>query len=215
MPVFDWLVRFINLIKEVTGLLNIGKGMEQTIAAAEELNMKNYRLQGFSSTRFAAYFEVSLENFIRSFPIIVRALEERKLSREKKIREEAEKHLGHILDAKFVLILLGTRDIYRVIATTSCKLQKVEQFQWEVVRTLKSAINKLADMADKMQIDDDNSEVDDADWSSLSKNIQDIKRGQFMNIALEGGSERRHGRIRDYMGHQNDFTTIHRQIAKY
>ena len=212
-PVFDWLVRFINIIKEVTGLLNIGKGLEQTIAAAEELNMKNYRLQGFSSTRFAAYFEVSLENFIRSFPIIVRALEERKLSREKKVREEAEKHLGHILDAKFVLILLGTRDIYRVIATTSCKLQKVEQFQWEVVRTLKSAINKLADMADKMQIDDDNSEVDDADWSSLSKNIQDIKRGQFMNIALEGGSERRHGRIRDYMGHQNDFTTVQNRLS--
>ena len=95
MQVFDWLVRFTNVIKEVTGLLNIGKGLEQMIAAAEELNTKRYILQGFCATRFAAYFEVSLENFIRSYPVIVRVLEERKNSSDKKVREEAEKHLGH------------------------------------------------------------------------------------------------------------------------
>ena len=126
--VFSWLVRFTNVITDVTGLLNIGKGLEQTIAAAEELQLKRYRLQGFSTTRFAAYFEVSLANFIRSYPVIVRALQERKQSREKKVRDEAEKHLGHILDTKFVGMLLGCRDIYRVIATASCDLQKVEQF---------------------------------------------------------------------------------------
>ena len=61
---FQWLVRFTNIIKEVTGLLNIGKGLEQMLDAAKELEMKSYRLQGYCSTRFGAYFEVSLNNFI-------------------------------------------------------------------------------------------------------------------------------------------------------
>ena len=42
-PYFDWLVRFTNIIKGVTGLLNIGKGLEQMFDAAEELYMKTYR----------------------------------------------------------------------------------------------------------------------------------------------------------------------------
>ena len=110
--IFDWLVRFTNIIKAITGLINIGKGLEQMIAAGEELNVKRYRLQGYCATRFAAYFEVSLENFIRSYPVIFRVLQERKDSKEKKVRDEAEKYLGQILDTKFVGMLLGCRDIY-------------------------------------------------------------------------------------------------------
>ena len=127
--------------------------------------------------------------------------------------------MGHILDTKFVLLLLGTRDIYRVIATTSCKLQKVEQFQWEVTRTLKNAISRLSDMAEDLDIEEpennhpeaENEIVDDA-WSSLKQNIGDIRNGKFKNIAIGGGLERRHGRIRDYMGHQNDFTTAQNRL---
>ena len=110
-PDFDWLVRFTNIIKEVTGLLNIGKGLEQMLDAAEELDMKTYRLQGYCPTRFAAYFEVSLNNFIKSYPIIIRALGERKASKEKKVRDQAEKLLGKLLDVKFVGTLLGCRNV--------------------------------------------------------------------------------------------------------
>ena len=43
--------------------LNIGKGFEQCLSAAEDENIKFYKLTGPSNTRFAAYFERSLLNF--------------------------------------------------------------------------------------------------------------------------------------------------------
>ena len=33
---FDWLVRFTNVFKEITGLLYIGKGLEQMLDASKD-----------------------------------------------------------------------------------------------------------------------------------------------------------------------------------
>ena len=148
---FEWLFRFTNIIQEITGLLNIGKGLEQMLDAAKDLEMKSYKLQGYCPTRFAAYFEVSLVNFIKTYPIIIQALAERKESKNKKVRNQAEKLFSQILDIKFVGILLGCRDIYRVIATTYSWLQLMEQFPWVVTKTL-SDIIKLSAMADNLDI---------------------------------------------------------------
>ena len=218
---FQWLVRFTNIIKEVTGLLNIGKGLEQMLDAAKELDMKSYRLQGYCSTRFAAYFEVSLNNFIKSYPIIIRALGERKTSKEKKVRDQAEKLLGQLLDVKFVGSLLGSRDIYCIIATASCQLQKVEQFPWEVTQILKSVIAKLSAMADNLHIDHHQGDDPDHDqvpavlhdWDNLSCHLDDLKKGIFLSMAVGSAPERRQGRIRDYLGHQDDFTTIKNRLS--
>ena len=54
LPIFQWLDTFINEVGEITKILSIGKGLEQVMQAANELNMVLYKLQTYSTTRFAA-----------------------------------------------------------------------------------------------------------------------------------------------------------------
>ena len=135
------------------------------------------------------------------------------------MRDQAKKLLGQLLDVKFVGSLLGSRDIYRVIATASCQLQQVEQFPWEVTRTLRSVIAKLSGMADNLPIDHDTEQDHDqlpADlqhWDNLSCHIDNLRKGKFLSMAVGSAPERRQGRIRDYLGHQNDFTTIKNRLT--
>ena len=79
--------------------------------AAKDLERKSYKLQGYCPTRFSAYFEVILVKFIKTYPIIIQALAERKESKNKKVRDQVEKLLSQILGIKFVGIIRGCRDI--------------------------------------------------------------------------------------------------------
>ena len=117
------------------------------------------------------------------------------------MRYQAEKLLGKILDVKFVGTLLGGRDVYRVIATTSCQLQEVEQFPWQVTKTLRAVVDKLSSMSNNLHIDDEQVQghVDLHDWHNLAYHLDDLKEGIFLNMAVESASERRQGRIRDYI----------------
>ncbi len=53
MAVFNWLNQLIKLIRDISSTINIGKGLEQSLEAADELNQKLYKLHGYSETRFA------------------------------------------------------------------------------------------------------------------------------------------------------------------
>ena len=83
---------------------------------------------------------MSLDNFIKIYSVILSALDESKQSVTKKSRDWADKNLVRILDIKFVEMVLGCMDIYRVIATASRNLFNVEQFPWEATRTLNDLI---------------------------------------------------------------------------
>ena len=71
MTTDDWFVEHISIVNGIIQILNIGKGLEQCLTAAEEQNRRRYRLTNLSTTRFSAYFERSLSNFEKDFPIIV------------------------------------------------------------------------------------------------------------------------------------------------
>ena len=60
--VFDWFVEHISIVNGIIQTLNIGKGLEQCLTAAEEQNRRLYRLTNLSTTRFSAYFERSLSS---------------------------------------------------------------------------------------------------------------------------------------------------------
>ena len=45
LPICAWLVRFTFNVGEVTRILGIGKGLEQTKEAATDLELKLYKLQ--------------------------------------------------------------------------------------------------------------------------------------------------------------------------
>ena len=65
-------------------------------------------------------------------------------------------------------------------------------------------------MADKLKIDEEETvqSVDPKDWPSLSGSLADLREGKFQSIAIGSAPERRQGRIRNYMGHGNDLTTL-------
>ena len=44
MAIFNWLNQLIKLIGDVTSTINIGKGLEQSLEAADELNQKLFKL---------------------------------------------------------------------------------------------------------------------------------------------------------------------------
>ena len=147
---FEWLVRFTNEVGDVTSILGIGKGLEQTRQSVAELDQKLYKLQAYSVTRFASHVEKTYRNTYRSYEIIVRTSEKRAESSDKKVREAAKELRSKLLTTKFAGTLLGLTDIYRVIATASCDLQRVEQFPWEVLAVLKNVVKKLQKMSETL-----------------------------------------------------------------
>ena len=233
LQIFDWLVNFTTDVGEVTRVLGIGKGLEQSRQAATELDQQLYKLQAYSVTRFASHVEKTYINTYRSFEIIVRTLQVRAESSDKKVSEVAKTLLSKLLSTKFVGTLLGCIDIYRVIATGSCDLQRVEQFPWEVVGVLNDLIEKLKGMSETLRIlptdtnsnmtvvnmdeeegsEDDTITVDKHEWPMLSKHLEELKSGKFKNLAIGAGPGRRAGRIRDYMGHENDLLTVQNRLS--
>ena len=223
LSIFDWLVKFTNVVGDITKLLKIGKGLEQTKEAANELKKRLYKLQAYSVTRFASHVEKSYTNTFRSFEIIVKTLEVRSESNDKKVREAAETLRTKILTTKFVGTLLGCIDVYRVIATASCDLQAVEQFPWQVVSRLKTVIATLNCMSNSLKIvavdanenvePEDTIEVDPKYWPHLAAHIEELKTGKFKNLAIGSRAERNSGRIRSYFAHENDLMTVQNRLT--
>ena len=70
-------------------MLNIGKGLEQSLEAAEEVGEKFVKLKSLSDTRFSAYFEKSIENFEKRTETTITALKKRTESTNKEVRDKA------------------------------------------------------------------------------------------------------------------------------
>ena len=225
LPIFEWLVRFTSDIGDVTRLLGIGKGLEQSKQSAAELEQRLYKLQAYSVTRFASHVEKTYTNAYRSYEIIVRTLQTRAASNDKKVSEAAKELSSKLLTTKFVGTLLGCTDIYRVIATASCDLQQVEQFPWQVLAVLNDVIAKLKKMSTTLKIVpaaepstegeevEETIEVDGNEWPLLAKHLEELKSGKFKTLAVGAGPARRAGRIRAFLGHENDLLTVQNRLT--
>ena len=86
--ILDWLEKHIKLINEATEILSIGKGLQQSLQAADTLDEKLYKLRNMSNTRFVAYFGSCLENNEKSLAISIEVLKDKAVSSSSKDMRE-------------------------------------------------------------------------------------------------------------------------------
>ena len=89
-----WLTEYIKNVNTVIETLNIGKGLEQSIASADDVNETFYNLRNLSDTRFTTYFHKTLDSFEKRLNTTVSALNKRQVERDKKVREKAQSLLN-------------------------------------------------------------------------------------------------------------------------
>ena len=183
--VFDWLENHIKMINEATEILSIGKGLQQSLRAAEDLGQRLYKLRNMSSTRFVAYFFDCLDNNERSLSISIEVLKEK--SESATTKKDLKEKVGRILKTwktqQWMMINLGLIDIFRVVSMASKSLQKVEIFPWDVLSIQEELLTKLRDMASikVAMVDSEEFEnnLDENLWPSLSQDIKNILRGEY------------------------------------
>ena len=105
---FEWLEHQITVISDITDLLNIGKGLEQSKEAAVEVGERFYKLKALSYTRFYAYFESAIRNFEKRTETTIAALRKREASKDEKVKETAVKLLKELCTKKFLILNLGS-----------------------------------------------------------------------------------------------------------
>ena len=110
-------IEHISVVKDTVSALNIGKGLEQSLEAAQEVNEKFYKPKTLSDTRFSAYFEHSLNIFEKRIETTIVALQKRVDSKDKDVKEKAS----------WLLKRIALIDLYRVLGSSSSNLQTVQQ----------------------------------------------------------------------------------------
>ena len=178
-PLFQWLVDHIQTLNDITSILGIGKGLEQSLEAAEEVGEKAYKLRQLSGTRFSAYFGVSIANFEKRMETNVVALRKRVEGLDKKVSETASKLLKRICSKEFLLLNLGILDVYQVLGSASKQLQTVEQFPWNVPKLQQGLIEQLRKM-EKLKLSESNREIDGTLWKNFAAKLEDVLEDSYM-----------------------------------
>ena len=129
--VFDWFVEHISICNGIFQTVNIGKGLDQCLTAAEEQNrtLDFLPISGIVQPWNTLFNGCSANQSIES--------------RGKDQREHASNWLKKILTKTFIMVNLGLTDIYRLLGFYSCFLQPVEQFLLSVEGRLRELIQSL------------------------------------------------------------------------
>ena len=214
---FDWFNNHIRVVNEATEVLKIGKGLQQTMEASEDLSVKLYKLRTLSTTRFSAYFESSLTNFERNIEIIIKALQVRAESKEKKVRDIAIDLLKQIVNKQFLATHLGLIDIYRMLGIFSSKLQEVEQFPWEVTEKLEAVVNTLRSMSEfditSLDIKAAIEGLDANDWPKVKEGLEKILKEEYISTVTPLLYEHRRGRSLGDVGDKNILKTVENRLT--
>ena len=214
-----WFNSHIETLTETANILGIGKGLEQSMEAAEEVGEKFYKLKGMSATRFSAYFEGSIKNFERRMKTNICALQKRTEGTDKKVVEKASQLLRKIISKQFFLLNLGILDVYHLLASASKKLQKVEQFPWQIPKVqlqLVEDLKKMEDLRLGMEMDSERViEIDKSVWQSLGARIQDIMDDKYISAQapLFPADVRRGRSSGDISNCQSVLTTVENRLT--
>ena len=200
--IFEWMENYIKQINEATELLNISKGLQQSLQAAEDLEEKLYKLRNISGTRFVAYFYDCLANNEKSLAISIEVLKEKSESSSKKeTREKAGRILKSWKTQLWMMTNLGLMDVFRQLGEASRKLQTVELFPWEVLDIQSGLIRILRDMAEIKLTNDAGDTFEEGFnkelWSELSVNVEKILKGEYRGQETEVFQMFRRGRSSD------------------
>ena len=195
---FEWLEHQISVIGDITSLLNIGKGLEQSKEAAVEVGEKFYKLKALSDTRFSAYFESAINNFEKRTETTISALRKRESSKDKKVKDTAARLLKEICNKKFLILNLGLLDVYRILGSVSSQLQSVQLFPWEIPKRQKELTETLQKMEKlKLTVDDVTGEVEEIDqsvWPTLGEKIESVLDGTYVSVKTVLDVQPRRGR---------------------
>ena len=151
-----------------------------------------------SDTRFSAYFEKSIENFEKRTETTITALKKRTESTNKEVRDKAFYLLKKICTKEFLLINLGLLDIYRLLGSISCQLQRVEQFPWDIPKIQRKLLETLNEM-EKLNLMNnyETGEMMDINmqtWPNLGEKIDFVLNGEYVSVQTSLALGRRKGR---------------------
>ena len=198
MDIFQWLEDHIKIINDVTFTLNIGKGLEQSLKAAEEVNEKFFKLKPLSDTRFSAYFEKSIDNFEKRLNTTIEALRKRVDSKDKDVKETAIRLLKKVCTKEFLILNLGLLDIYRLLGSVSSQLQTVQMFPWDIPKKQRELICLLRKMEKlKLTINDETDEMEEINqqlWENLGEKLDFVLDEKYVSAATTLSAGRRTGR---------------------
>ena len=102
-------------------------------------------------------------------------------------------------------------DVYKVISETSCAVQQVEQFPFEMRAKLAAGISKLRHIANSLNIEDP--DPDSAVWPTLKKNLEELENGKFHTVELKEKLLRKLTRSQDDIGDLDAFKTVQNRLA--
>ena len=174
----------IKQINEATELLNIGKGLQQSLSAAENLGEKLYKLRNMSGTRFVAYLYDCLANNEKSLAISIEVLKDKsETSSKKETKEKAWRILKSWKTQQWMMTNLGLMDIFRLMGQVSKALQTVELFHWEILDIQDGLIKNLRKMAE-IKLTNESGDVleDNFDkelWLELGMKVEKILSGDY------------------------------------
>ena len=224
---FSWFSDIIQVLNDVTSLLGIGKGLEQSMEASKLVGEKFFKLRSLSDTRFSAYFEGSIANFVKRIETTIAALRMRTESTDKKVKDKAADLLKKICNKKFFLLIHGIQDLYRLLGSISSLLPTVQQFPWDIPKTQMKLLKQLKSM-EKLQlsVNDETGEVDEVDqslWPNLGKHLNKIMNDEYVSVQTAMGQGRRMGRSKGDISSslsvltsvENNLTSLVRNIVKH
>ena len=200
--VFDWLELVIKQINEATELLNIGKGLQESLKVAQGMGEKLYKLRNLSSTRFVGYFGACLENNEKSLAISIEVLKEKSLnSAKKEAREKAGEILKKWKTQQWMMIHLGLIDIFNLLGVMSKRFQKVEVFPWQIIDIQEDMISALKNMSNikltNAAGDIIEKDLDKKLWPALEKNVENVLKGEYKGQETTVFQQFRRGRSAD------------------
>merc|ERR1712179_407887 len=119
-------------------------------------------------------------------------------STNKEVRDKAFYLLKKICTKKFLLIKLGLLDIYRLLGSISCQLQRVEQFPWDIPRIQRKLLETLNEMEKLNLINNyETGEMKDINmqtWPNLGEKIDFVLNGEYVSVQTSLALGRSKGR---------------------
>ena len=149
----EFVNKAIKLISDVLSDIRFGKKFERVLEAFEKCpDDQFYKLDSFSTTRFAMYSARVFKAFVLDLKPIVMALEDRAAdkNRNKEDATTAQQLLNSLLSLKTMADLAGIADAYQELGSLSRTFQKVNSLQPHVGENeMKSTLSSVEGQTDE------------------------------------------------------------------
>lgn len=179
----EFIIKAMKVISDVLADIRFGKKFERLLEAMEQCPDDTfYKLDTFSTTRFAAYSARVFKAFVLDLKPIIIALEKRAEQKQanKDDAAAAQSLLNNLLSLKTMADLAGIADIYEELGKLSQALQKVNSFLWEKVDSVKKTIDQLTEMKNTLKETKSSDSPPQDKWPLLSNMWPKLLKNEFL-----------------------------------